>query len=141
MTASPAIGVYIKNLLKKCGLKLEEKADIIYENPEHPEVRNLSAEKTEELCQKDSAYSRIICRCEQITEAEIIDAVKCGHTTVDGVKFHTRAGMGRCQGGFCSAKILEIISRESGIPMQELTKRGGNSRIIEGKLGSLEVKL
>ena len=75
------------------------------------------------------------------TEAEIIDAVKCGHTTVDGVKFHTRAGMGRCQGGFCSAKILEIISRESGIPMQELTKRGANSRIISGQLGSIEVKL
>ncbi|MBO5643666.1 MAG: (2Fe-2S)-binding protein [Lentisphaeria bacterium] len=90
---------------------------------------------------KDPAYTRIICRCEQITEAEIIDAVKCGHTTVDGVKFHTRAGMGRCQGGFCSAKILEIISRESGIPMQELTKRGANSRIISGQLGSIEVKL
>ena len=67
--------------------------------------------------------------------------MRCGHTTVDGVKFHTRAGMGRCQGGFCSARILEIISRESGIPLQELTKRGGNSRIMSGKLGDLEVKL
>ena len=57
------------------------------------------------------------------------------------MKFHTRAGMGRCQGGFCGAKILEIISRESGIPMTELTKRGGDSRIITGKLGELEVKL
>jgi glycerol-3-phosphate dehydrogenase len=141
LTASPAIGVYIKDLLKKCGLILTEKSDIIYENPPHPEVRSLSDDQISELAQKDPAYTRIICRCEQITEAEIIDAVKCGHTTVDGVKFHTRAGMGRCQGGFCSAKILEIISRESGIPMQELTKRGGNSRIIEGKLGSLEVKL
>ena len=141
LTASPAIGVYIKDLLKKCGLILTEKSDIIYENPPHPEVRSLSDDQISELAQKDPAYTRIICRCEQITEAEIIDAVKCGHTTVDGVKFHTRAGMGRCQGGFCSAKILEIISRESGIPMQELTKRGANSRIISGQLGSIEVKL
>ena len=141
LTASPAIGLYIKDLLKKCGLVLIEKNDIIYENPEHPEVRTLSDEQTEKLCQKNPAYSRIICRCEQITEAEIIDAVRCGHTTVDGVKFHTRAGMGRCQGGFCGAKILEIISRESGIPMTELTKRGSDSRIITGKLGELEVKL
>lgn len=141
LTASPAIGVYIKDLLKKCGLELVEKSDIIYENPEHPEVRSLSDEQVQALCEKDASYSRIVCRCEQITEAEIIDAVRCGHTTVDGVKFHTRAGMGRCQGGFCSAKILEIISRESGIPMQELTKRGANSRIMAGKLGTLEVKL
>lgn len=141
LTASPAIGVYIKDLLKKCGLVLTEKNDIIYENPEHPEIRNLSDERVEALCKENPAYARIVCRCEEITEAEIIDAVRCGHTTVDGVKFHTRAGMGRCQGGFCSAKILEIISRESGIPMQELTKRGANSRIISGKLGSIEVKL
>ncbi len=70
-----------------------------------------------------------------------MEAVRKGHTTVDGVKFYTRAGMGRCQGGFCSAKILKIISRESGIPMQELTKRGGSSRILYGKLGDLEVRL
>lgn len=141
LTASPAIGVYIKDLLKKSGLQLIEKSNIIYENPEHPEVRNLPDDTLLELCEKDPAYSRIVCRCEQITEAEIIDAVRCGHITVDGVKFHTRAGMGRCQGGFCSAKILEIISRESGIPMEELTKRGADSRIMESKLGSLEVKL
>lgn len=141
LTASPAIGIYVKDLLKKSGLKLTEKSDIIYENPDHPESRNLPDERVEELCRENPAYSRIVCRCEEITEAEIVDAVRCGHTTVDGVKFHTRAGMGRCQGGFCSAKILEIISRESGIPMQELTKRGGNSRLMSGKLGDLEVKL
>ena len=141
LTASPAIGIYVKDLLKKSGLILVEKGNIIYENPKHPESRHLTDERGEELCSENPAFSHIICRCEEITEAEIIDAVRCGHTTVDGVKFHTRAGMGRCQGGFCSAKILEIISRESGIPICELTKRGGNSRIMSGKLGDLEVKL
>ena len=141
LTASPAIGIYVKDLLAKCGLVLTEKAGFISRNPEHPESRTLSDERLDELCRENPAYSRIVCRCEEITEAEIIDAVRCGHTTVDGVKFHTRAGMGRCQGGFCSARILEIISRESGIPLQELTKRGGNSRIMSGKLGDLEVKL
>ena len=74
------------------------------------------------------------------SEAEIVAAVRRGHVTLDGVKFRTRAGMGRCQGGFCAPKIMQIISRESGIPMEELTKRGPGSELLIGKLGSLEVK-
>jgi glycerol-3-phosphate dehydrogenase len=76
----------------------------------------------------------VVCRCENISEAEIVEAIHKGHTTVDGIKFYTRAGMGRCQGGFCTAKILKIISRETGIPMEELTKKGGNSRLLAGRL-------
>ncbi|MBO7329983.1 MAG: (2Fe-2S)-binding protein, partial [Lentisphaeria bacterium] len=82
----------------------------------------------------------IICRCEEISEAEIIEAIRRGHITTDGIKFYTRAGMGRCQGGFCQAKILRIINRETGIPMEKLTKRGGNSFILSGNLGDLEIK-
>lgn len=93
-----------------------------------------------ELHEQDPAWTHIICRCEKISEAEIVEAIRKGHTTVDGIKFYTRAGMGRCQGGFCSANILKIIHRETGIPMEELTKRGGASRILAGKLGELEVK-
>ncbi len=92
------------------------------------------------LHEQDPAWTNIICRCEKISEAEIVEAVRKGHTTVDGVKFYTRAGMGRCQGGFCSTNILKIISRETSIPVEELTKRGGSSRILGGTLGDLEVK-
>ena len=80
------------------------------------------------------AYGNIICRCEMVTEGEIIDAIKrpLGAKSLDGVKRRTRAGMGRCQAGFCSPKVMEILSRELGKSIEEITKFGGNSRIIEG---------
>lgn len=140
LTASPAIGEYVKDLLKNEGLRLTEKRTIQYDLSPHREVRSLPPEELEKLHAENPAWTRIVCRCETISEAEIIEAVRRGHTTVDGVKFFTRAGMGRCQGGFCTAEILKIISRESGIPMEQLTKRGGESRILVGKLGDLEVK-
>ncbi len=140
LTASPAIGEYIVGLLEKAGLVLEKDPDFDGTLPEYFESRKLSDQQLTELHASDPAWTNIVCRCESISEAEIITAIKRGHTTVDGVKFCTRAGMGRCQGGFCSAKVLQLISRHSGIPMEELTKRGGKSRILAGKLGSLEVK-
>ncbi|MBR7130849.1 MAG: NAD(P)/FAD-dependent oxidoreductase [Lentisphaeria bacterium] len=140
LTASPAIGEFITSLLKDAGLELVENPGFDGTLPPRYEARKLDDAKLQEFHDNDPAWTNIICRCEEISEAEIIEAVKRGHTTVDGVKFYTRAGMGRCQGGFCSAKVLNIISRESGIPMEELTKRGGKSRILAGKLGELEVK-
>ena len=140
LTASPAIGEYVKDLLKSGGLRLVEKARIEYDLAPRHLARRESLESLDELHREKPAWTRIVCRCEKISEAEIVEAVRHGHTTVDGVKFYTRAGMGRCQGGFCSARILKIISRESGIPLEELTKKGGGSRILAGKLGDLEVK-
>jgi glycerol-3-phosphate dehydrogenase len=140
LTASPAIGEYIVKLLQNSGLILETDPGFDGKLPERFEARSLNNEELQKFHQTNPAWTNIICRCEKISEAEIIEAVKRGHTTVDGVKFYTRAGMGRCQGGFCSAKVLQIISRESGIPMEELTKRGGKSRILVGNLGDLEVK-
>ena len=76
-----------------------------------------------------------MCRCETITQGEIIDAIHRvpGAKSIDGIKRRTRAGMGRCQGGFCSPKVMEILSQELNIPMEEVTKSGGNSNIIVGK--------
>lgn len=140
LTASPAIGEYLVQLLHDCGLPLI--ADPTFDGtlPPLPETRDLSDEELLQLHQNDPGYTNIICRCETISESEIVAAVKRGHTTVDGVKFFTRAGMGRCQGGFCTAKILQIISRESGIPMEKLTKHGKGSQILTGNLGDYEVK-
>ena len=104
------------------------------------EARGCTPERLAELHKENPAWGEFVCRCEKITEAEIVDAVRHGHTTVDGVKFYTRAGMGRCQGGFCQARILHIISRETGIPLEELTKKGGNSYLLTGRLGDLKVK-
>lgn len=140
LTASPAIGEYIKELLKSAGLPLLEKVHIVSELAPRHEIRHEPAEEMERLHREDPAWTHIICRCEKISEAEIVEAVRKGHTTLDGVKFYTRAGMGRCQGGFCSAKIMKIISRETGIPMEELTKKGGKSRLAVGRLGDLKVE-
>ena len=140
LTASPAIGEYVKDLLKGQGLRLVEKARIEYDLEKKHTIRSANDAEIEKLHAENPAWTHIICRCEKISEAEIIEAVRKGHTTLDGVKFYTRAGMGRCQGGFCAAKIMKIISRESGIPMEELTKRGGGSRLILGKLGDLPVQ-
>ena len=83
---------------------------------------------------ENPAYGQIICRCESVTEGEILDAIRRtpGARSLDGVKRRTRAGMGRCQGGFCAPRVLELLSRELGVPMDQLTKAGGGSRLIAG---------
>ena len=140
LTASPAIGVYVRNILAQCGVEMKEKTAPRKILPPKNRARELSPEELDKLHADEKLAARIICRCEFISEAEIVAAVRRGHVTLDGVKFRTRAGMGRCQGGFCAPKIMQIISRESGIPMEELTKRGPGSELLAGRLGSLEVK-
>ena len=135
LTASPAIADYVKDLLKKEGLVLVEKADFDPEIDKVPRFRNSSHEEVDKLIAENPAYGEIICRCESVSEAEIIAAIRQGHTTLDGIKFYTRTMMGRCQGGFCTYKIMKIISRETGIPMDEITKRGGSSWIVNKKVG------
>ncbi len=87
-----------------------------------------------ELIRQNPAYGQIICRCETVTEGEIIDAIRRtpGARSLDGVKRRTRAGMGRCQAGFCSPRVMEILARELGVPQSEITKSGGASKIIVG---------
>ena len=85
------------------------------------------------LIEKDPAYATVVCRCEQITEGEIREAIRRGARSLDGVKRRVRAGMGRCQGGFCSPRTLELLHEELGIPMTELTKSGGDSRLLAGR--------
>ena len=86
------------------------------------------------MIKKNPAYGNIICRCEMITEGEIVDAIKrpLGARSLDAVKRRTRAGMGRCQAGFCSPRTMEILSRELNVPMSEITKTGKGSEIIVG---------
>ena len=139
LTASPAVGKYLVELLANAGLPMEDKETIAPVPPKR-RLREMSAEEVDKLYQEDPAWTNIICRCEKISEAEIVDAVRHGHITLDAVKLHTRAGMGRCQGGFCSAKIWAIISRETGIPIEELTKRGETSRFFQGSIANISFK-
>lgn len=95
----------------------------------------MKKEEYQKLIQDHPAYGNMVCRCEMITEGEIRDAIRrpLGARSLDGVKRRTRAGMGRCQSGFCSPKTMEILADELGVSLDQITKSGGNSQIIKGK--------
>ncbi len=134
LTASPAIGEYVKDLLKKAGLVLVEKADWDPCVAKLPRAKDLSPFELDALVAEDPAYGEIVCRCERVTEAEIVAAIRRGHTTLDGIKYFTRAQMGRCQGGFCTYKILKILMRETGMSWDRITKHGRESTVLRGEL-------
>lgn len=133
LTSAPAIGEMVANILKDL-MGLEEKEDFIATRKGVLNPADLSMEERKQLIKENPAYGNIICRCEMITEGEIIDAIRrpLGARTLDAVKRRTRAGMGRCQSGFCSPRTMEILARELGVDMSEITKTGGDSKIIVG---------
>ena len=133
LSSCPAIGKYIAELMKE-KMNLKEKENFIETRKGILNPAELSLEERNQLVKENPAYGNMICRCEMITEGEIIDAVKrpLGAKSLDGVKRRTRAGMGRCQGGFCSPRVMEIIARERGIDITEVTKSGGKSKLIVG---------
>ncbi|MFW6366628.1 MAG: NAD(P)/FAD-dependent oxidoreductase [Spirochaetota bacterium] len=140
LTAAPAIAEYVKDILKEAGLPLQEKPGYIPEIDRLPRFRESLHDEIDVLIRENPHYGEIICRCEQISAAEIIDAVRKGHTTLDGVKFYTRAQMGRCQGGFCTYKILKLIEQETGTPVERITKRGKESRMVTHRIGDFTVQ-
>ncbi len=131
LSSAPAIAVYVREILSE-KVDLVEKSSYTDTREEPVRFRHMSDKEREALVKKNPAYGRIVCRCETITEGEIIDAIRApgGARDVDGVKRRTRAGMGRCQGGFCGSKVVEILARELNVPMSEITKFGGESKII-----------
>ena len=134
LSAAPAIGVYIADLIQS-KLKLTAKETFIAERKDILNPSKLSIEERNALIQKEPAYGTIVCRCESVTEGEIIDAIRrpVGARSLDGVKRRTRAGMGRCQAGFCSPKVMEILRRELGVDLTEITKSGGGSYIVNAR--------
>ena len=133
LTSCPAIGEMVADLVSsKLNLKKKENFKATRKGILNPET--LSKEERAELIRRKPAYGNIICRCEMITEGEIIDAIRrpLGAKSLDGVKRRTRAGMGRCQAGFCSPRTMEILARELGTEMSEITKAGGASRLVLG---------
>lgn len=131
LSASPAIAEMVEKMLIEAGAAGELKAD--YE----PEVRgiirfkDMAPEARNCLIEENPSYGRVVCRCEEITEGEILEAIRRNPPArdIDGVKRRTRAGMGRCQGGFCMPSVAEILSDELGIPFEQVTKSGKGSEI------------
>lgn len=132
LSSAPAIAEMVDGIINELSGGYEKKGDFNPIRPEPVRFRHMTTEERAKLIEKNKAYGRIICRCETITEGEILDAIHApaGARDVDGVKRRTRAGMGRCQGGFCGSKVVEILARELGTEMNEITKFGGQSKIM-----------
>lgn len=134
VTAAPAIAIDMVKILvdrERPALKQDYKPGREIKKP----FRTMTAEERREAIKADPDYARIVCRCEQVTEAEIRDAIRrpVGARSVSAVKMRTRAGMGRCQGGFCSPRVLEILCEELGLDPLEVTQSGGRSNILVGR--------
>ena len=136
LTASPAIADRVRDLLGEAGLELPRKNDWRPGITRMERTRDSSASDLERLVAKDPTYAHIVCRCEAVSEAEVVEAIRKGHTTLDGVKYYTRAGMGRCQGGFCTYRIMRLISRETGLPLERISKHGPGSELVVGRIGA-----
>ena len=133
LTSAPAIAKYSVELLSNCGLDLHEKNNFI-PNREVVRFSVLSDSEKAEVISKDPLFGRVVCRCEQITEGEIVQAIRrpLGARTLDGVKRRCRPGAGRCQGGFCGPKVLEILARETGLPEVSIEKDKSGSLVLIG---------
>lgn len=134
LSSAPAIGRYLAELAA-AKLHAAEKKDFIAQRRDMPHPREIDFASRQDLIARDPAYGQVICRCEGVTEGEIRDAIRRvpGARSLDGVKRRVRAGMGRCQGGFCGPKVMELLSRELHVPITALTKGGGESRLLAGR--------
>lgn len=133
LTCSPVIADYARDLLEQAGLQLKAKEN--WDGSRKvTRFKSLSVEKRTEKVRENPLYGRVICRCETITEGEIVDAIHCGiePCSLDGVKRRCGTGMGRCQGGFCGSKILDILCRETGKKPEEILQDKDGSYILIG---------
>ena len=134
LTAAPAIAEMMVRLLSDSGMVMEEKKDFRKERAGWARFEKASIDERAALVAQDSRYGKVVCRCEQVTEAEILEAIRRGADTMDGVKHLTRAGMGRCQGGFCGVNVLKYLSRQLSVPPAQVTKKGvGSYQVIESR--------
>jgi glycerol-3-phosphate dehydrogenase len=137
LTCCVAIARYAVDILRNAGLMLSEKANW-NGNRENPHAfREMSDDEKNTYIQQNPDYGKIVCRCETVSEGEIRAAIRRnpGARDIDGVKRRTRSGMGRCQGGFCGPYVMALIAEELGIPMETVTKNGGESYMLTGRIG------
>lgn len=135
LTSSPAIAEMMVGLIED-KYNFPKKDNFIAKRKGIVHMEDLSIEEKNEMIKKNPQYGNIVCRCEMVTEGEIVDAINrpLGARSLDAIKRRTRQGMGRCQAGFCTPRTMEILSRELGIPMTEITKKGEGSNMLVGKI-------
>ena len=135
-TSAPAIAEYISGLVREefaDRLTFTPNEKFIPERTNIPRFLYMDMDARKALAEKDPAYAQIVCRCETVTEGQVLEAIRRGARTVSAVKMMTRAGTGRCQGGFCCPRVAEILSRELGLSLDEVTRHGGKSKLLVGK--------
>ena len=139
LTCCVSIAKYLVKLLREEGLALAEKAAWNGQRKDPNAFQKMTDEEKNAFIQANPAYGKIVCRCETISEGEILEAIRQnpGARDMDGVKRRTRSGMGRCQGGFCGPYVMELLAREMGIPMEAVTKNGGDSKMVIGRIGEV----
>ena len=132
LTAAPAVAEHLVRQVMAPALSLA--ANDSFDGIHHGIVKlsELPGEEADALIRRDERYGRMICQCNRVSEGEIVEAIHRGARTLDGVKFRTRAGFGRCQGGFCTDKIMMILARELNMSPEDITLRGGKSEILDG---------
>lgn len=143
LASAPAVAKYVVEILEKEGLELNQKINFKAKRKKNKPFMKMTVKEKEEIIKKDPRYKKIVCRCESVTEGEIVEAINslCGARTVDGVKRRVRPGMGRCQGGFCGPKVIEIIARELNIDVEDVLKDHKNSKTVVGKSKELRGEL
>jgi len=135
LTAAPALAEEIVAELVAQGLALEPDPDFDPRIPVPTRFAEADPERQAALAERDPRFARMVCRCEWVTEGEIVEAIERGARTLDGIKFRTRAGMGRCQGGFCTWRCMELLEEVAGVPIEDVTKRGGDSWVVLPRQG------
>lgn len=136
LTSCVAIAQHAVQILEKQGLVLTQKPDWNGTREDPHAFRHMRDEEKDAYIKQNPAYGKIVCRCETVSEGEIVAAIRRNPQAydIDGVKRRTRSGMGRCQGGFCSPYVMKLIAREHGIAMEQVTKCGSGSEPLTGKL-------
>ena len=135
LASAPAIAEMVVNILNDEGLILEKKENFNSKVKKQIIFKNLNIEEKNRIIKEKPSYGRIVCRCEQVTEGEIIDAIHSdiSANNMDAIKRRTRVGMGRCQGGFCLPRVAKILSKETSIPLENILKNGRDSNLFIGK--------
>ncbi len=133
LSSAPAIGEYLGELIVR-KLNAKKKDNFIEDRPGFVHLKKMNKEERENKIRENPLYGHIVCRCNEVSEGEIIDALNrpIKVTSLDGVKRRTTSMMGRCQGGFCSPKIMEILSRHLNINEEEVCKNNSKSKMLVG---------
>jgi glycerol-3-phosphate dehydrogenase len=135
-TSAPAIAVHVVDMIKETLgdlVKFAPNTQFVPERRHIPRFADLPMEERERLAKADRKWGQIVCRCESVTEAQVVEAIRRGARTLAGVKLWVRPTTGRCQGGFCAPRVVEILARELGVSPLEITRHGKDSYMLTGE--------